>query len=120
MYQQGKSVVASETAKNPCRYYDKLDFGECWFKGNPKGYNCDKFGHIAKDCHGKKAIQHVNYANYVDETPTIFYACNVATMKKCEDVWYVDCGCNNHMPGREDLLVHIDKSVTTKLEIYTG
>lgn len=69
-------------------------------KGKPKYHNCDKFGHIAKHCHGKEAIQHVNYTNHVDETPTMFYACNVVTVMKYENVWYVDSGCSNHMIGR--------------------
>lgn len=93
VYQQGKSVVNSETTKNPCKQCDKLHFGKCWLKEKPKCHNFDKFCYIAKDYHDKKAIQHVNYASHVDETHTMFFACNVAIVKKCEDV----CGCNNYM-----------------------
>nr|XP_028952473.1 uncharacterized protein LOC114822304 [Malus domestica] len=41
-------------------------------------------------------------------------------LKKCEDTWYVDSGCSNHMTRREDLLVDIDRTMTTKVEIGTG
>lgn len=49
----------------------------------------------------------------------MFYACHVATMKKLENMWYVNSGCRNHMTSREDLLVDIDKRVTAKVEIGT-
>lgn len=52
----------------------------------------------------------MDYANHVDETPTMFFACKVAIVKKCENLWYG--GCNNYMIDREDLLVDIDGSVT--------
>ncbi|KAM2768866.1 hypothetical protein PS2_011686 [Malus domestica] len=50
VHQQGKFTGSSDGAKNPCRYCDKLHFGECWFKGKPRCHNCDKPGHFAKDC----------------------------------------------------------------------
>ncbi|XP_050117697.1 uncharacterized protein LOC126595446 [Malus sylvestris] len=40
--------------------------------------------------------------------------------KSIEDVWYVDSGCSNHMTGKEDVLVDIDKSITAKVEMGTG
>ena len=44
-----------------CKYYDTLHFGECWFKGKPRGHKCDKPRHFAKDCRSKKATQQGNY-----------------------------------------------------------
>ena len=41
-------------------------------------------------------------------------------VKKCKDTWYVDSGCSNHMTGREDLLVDIDRTMTAKVEMGTG
>ncbi|XP_048442629.1 uncharacterized protein LOC125478491 [Pyrus x bretschneideri] len=91
--QAGKAGGTSDGAKNSCKYCDKLHFGECWFKNKPRCHNCKKLDHIAKDCNGKKdkGNQH-----------------------------YIDSGCSNHMTGKEDLLVDIDKSITAKVEMGTG
>ncbi|KAI5343078.1 hypothetical protein L3X38_010954 [Prunus dulcis] len=112
----------NDGAKNPCKHCGKLHFGECRFKGKPKCFNCDKFGHIAKDCYSKKPTQQVNYANQVDATPTMFYASNKidASIKGGDEVWYLDSGCSNHITGREDLLFDIDRNVTAKVEMGTG
>ncbi|CAN6693412.1 unnamed protein product [Malus baccata var. baccata] len=118
--QAGKAAGTSEGAKNPCIHCDKLHFGECWFKDKPRCHNCHKLGHIAKDCRGKKINQHANFVNQVNDTPTMFYVYNNVIVKKCEDTWYVDSGCSNHMTGREELLVDIDRTMTTKVEMGTG
>ncbi|VVA40475.1 PREDICTED: Retrovirus-related Pol poly from transposon, partial [Prunus dulcis] len=62
-------------AKVPCKTCDKLHYGACWFKGKPKCYNCDKFGHLAKECIGKSA-QTAHYATHKEEEGTMFYACH--------------------------------------------
>ncbi|CAN6560685.1 unnamed protein product [Malus baccata var. baccata] len=120
VHQQGKFVGSFDGAKNPCKYCDKLHFGECWFKGKPRCHNCDKPRHFAKDCKSKKATQHANYVGQVENNPTMFYVCMTAAVNKGEDIWYVDSGCSNHMTGREDLLVNIDRNVIAKVEMGTG
>ncbi|XP_016649641.1 PREDICTED: uncharacterized protein LOC107881088 [Prunus mume] len=116
---------STDGARNPCKHCDKLHFGECRFKGKPKCYNYEKFGHLARDCYSKKPekpVQQLKYATQVESTPTMFYASNKpnTSVKGYDDVWYVDSGCSNHMTGREDLLVNIDKNVTAKVEMGTG
>ncbi|CAL9004444.1 unnamed protein product, partial [Prunus brigantina] len=112
---------STDGARNPCKHCGKLHFGECRFKGNPKCYNCDKFGHIAKDCYIKKPAQQLNYATQTESTPTMFYASNKgsASVKGCDDVWYLDSGYSNHMTGREDVLVDVDKNITAKVAMGT-
>ncbi|VVA26263.1 PREDICTED: Retrovirus-related Pol poly from transposon TNT, partial [Prunus dulcis] len=75
-------------ARNPCKHCGELHFGDCRFKGKPKCYNCDKFGHIAKDCYSKKPAQQLNYATQTESTPTMFYASNKgsASVKGSDDV----------------------------------
>ncbi|CAL2268329.1 unnamed protein product [Prunus armeniaca] len=69
----------------------------------------------------KKPMQHVNYATQVTKTPTMFYPSKVsASMEGSVDVWYLDSGCSNHMTGKEDLLVDIDKTVIAKVAMGTG
>ncbi|CAN6722729.1 unnamed protein product [Malus baccata var. baccata] len=38
-------VMSQEGTKPQCRVCSKFHFGECRYKGKPKCYNCDKFGH---------------------------------------------------------------------------
>ncbi|CAL2255687.1 unnamed protein product [Prunus armeniaca] len=106
--------------KNSCKHCGKLHFGECRFKGKPKCYNCDKFGHIAKDCYSKKPVQQLQYAAQVTSTPTVFYVNNAADKRSMEDVWYLDSGCSNHMTGKEDVLTDIDRSIMAKVAMGTG
>ncbi|CAL8992988.1 unnamed protein product [Prunus brigantina] len=110
----------TDGAKNPCKHCGKLHFGECRFKGKPKCYNCDKLGHIAKDCYSKKSVQQVNYATQASTAPTMFFVNNAADKRPMEDVWYLDSGCSNHMTGREDVLIDIDRSITAKVAMGTG
>ncbi|KAI5329472.1 hypothetical protein L3X38_028869 [Prunus dulcis] len=74
------------------------------------------------DCYSKKTPQQVNYATQVEAAPTMFYASNVsgAGVTRDEEIWYLDSGCSNHMTGKEDLLVDIDREVIAKVEMGTG
>ncbi|CAL9019344.1 unnamed protein product [Prunus brigantina] len=111
----------TDSAKNSCKHCGKLHFGECRFKGKPKCYNCDKFGHMAKDCYSKKpAQQQLNYATQIPSSPTMFFVNNAIDKRPMEDVWYLDSGCSNHMTGREDVLIDIDRSITAKVAMGTG
>ncbi|XP_068308820.1 uncharacterized protein [Pyrus communis] len=119
-YQTGKQFATANGGRNPCRHCDKYHYGECFLKGKPKCHSCGKIGHIVKDYNNKKNVQQLNYATQVSSTPTMFYASNAVDMRSIEYVWYVDSGCSNHMTGREDVLVDIDRSRTAKVEMGTG
>ncbi|KAM0973674.1 hypothetical protein ACFX2C_016966 [Malus domestica] len=123
VYQSGKQFVAAEGGRNPCKHCDKYHYGECFLKGKPKCHCCGKIGHIARDCNTKKnaqGVQQLNFAAQVPSTTTMFYVSNEVDKKTIEDVWYVDSGCSNHMTGKEDILIDIDRSITAKVEMGTG
>ncbi|CAL2246270.1 unnamed protein product [Prunus armeniaca] len=61
-----KKENQTEGAKVPYKTCDELHYGACWFKGKPKRYKCDRFGHVAKDYRGKPA-QTTNYATHKEE-----------------------------------------------------
>ncbi|CAL9005811.1 unnamed protein product [Prunus brigantina] len=114
-----KKENQTEGAKVPCKTCDKLHYDACWFKGKPKCYKCDRFGHVAKDCRGKPA-QTTNYATHKEEEGTMFYVYHSATVVKNNDVWYVDSACSNHMTSHESLLINVDTKVTARVKMGTG
>ncbi|KAI5347640.1 hypothetical protein L3X38_000527 [Prunus dulcis] len=90
------------------------------YKGKPKCYNCDKFGHLAKECTAGKYVQKANCANQVEVTGNLFYA-NCATIEtKPNGDWYIDSGCSNHMTDNVDLLVDVRTNVAGKVQMPTG
>ncbi|KAB2632110.1 hypothetical protein D8674_028357 [Pyrus ussuriensis x Pyrus communis] len=103
-----------------CKFCDKLHYGECWLKNKVKCHKCNKIGHIARYCNMNKVVQHVNFANQVEETGNLFYANHYGEVRKISDEWYIDSGCSNHMTSREDLLVDIDRKVKAKVQVGTG
>ncbi|KAI5341621.1 hypothetical protein L3X38_009496 [Prunus dulcis] len=102
-----KPNASSEGTKTPFKHCEKMHYGKCWFEGKPKCRGCGKFGHMVKNCHDNQPVQKVNYANQVEETGTLFFACNAVTDVKLNNSWYVDSGCSNHMTGDERLLIDI-------------
>ncbi|KAI5317465.1 hypothetical protein L3X38_037172 [Prunus dulcis] len=75
---------------------------------------------MLRECHGNKNVQKLNYANQVEETGILFYACNAMTDVKENHSCYIDSGCSNHMTGDESLLVNIQRNLTSKVKIGTG
>ncbi|CAN6560617.1 unnamed protein product [Malus baccata var. baccata] len=112
--------VGQEVAKPQCKVCSKYHFGECRYKGKPKCFNCDKFGHWARECNVGKSVQKANCANQMEVTENLFYAnCAVAETKVNGD-WYIDSGCSNHMTGNVDLLVDVRTNIAGKVQMPTG
>ncbi|KAM1746060.1 hypothetical protein ACFX11_012725 [Malus domestica] len=112
--------MGQESVKPQCKVCSKFHYGECRYKGKSKCYNCDRFGHWAKECTVGKSVQKANCANQMEVTGNLFYAnCAVAETKVNGD-WYIDSGCSNHMTGNVDLLVDVNTNVAGKVQMPTG
>ncbi|XP_068338928.1 uncharacterized protein [Pyrus communis] len=112
--------MGQEVAKPQCKVCSKYHFGECKYKGKPKCFNCDKFGHWARECTVGKSVQKANNANQLEMTGNLFYANNTVTEPKVNGKWYIDSGCSNHMTGNVDLLVEVRTNVAGKVQMPTG
>ncbi|KAM1262144.1 hypothetical protein ACFX2G_027916 [Malus domestica] len=106
--------------KPQCKVCSKFHFGECRYKGKPKCYNCEKFGHWARECTVGKLVQKANSANQVEVTGNLFYANSTITESKVNGEWYVDSGCSNHMTGDSKLLIDMKTNVVGKVQMPTG
>ncbi|KAM1699812.1 hypothetical protein ACFX2K_031115 [Malus domestica] len=112
--------MGQESTKPQCRVCSKFHFGECRYKGKPKCYNCDKFGHWARECTIGKIVQKAHSANQVEVTGNLFYDNSAISEKNVNGNWYIDSGCSNHMTGNADLLVDIRTNVAGKVQMPTG
>ncbi|KAB2613178.1 hypothetical protein D8674_035494 [Pyrus ussuriensis x Pyrus communis] len=112
--------VGQEVAKPQCKVCSKYHSGECRYKGKPKCFNCDKFGHWARECNVGRSVQKANNASQLEMTGNLFYANNTVTEPKVNGEWYIDSGCSNHMTGNVDLLVEVRTNVAGKVQMPTG
>ncbi|CAL2245496.1 unnamed protein product [Prunus armeniaca] len=114
------STVGQEGSKPQCKVCSKFHFGECRYKGKPKCYNCDKFGHLAKECTTSKNVQKANCANQMEVTGNLLYANNTIPATNVTGEWYIDSGCSNHMTGNGSLLTDIRTNVVGKVQMPNG
>ncbi|CAL9011028.1 unnamed protein product, partial [Prunus brigantina] len=118
--QTHSSSTGQEAVKPQCKVCSKYHFGECRYKGKPKCYNCDRFGHLARECTAEKAVQKANCASKMEVSGNLFYA-NCATLEtKTQGECYIDSGCSNHMTGNVDLLVDLRTNVAGQVQMPTG
>ncbi|KAI5343342.1 hypothetical protein L3X38_011218 [Prunus dulcis] len=118
--QTHSSSTGQEAVKPQCKVCSKYHFGECRYKGKPKCYNCDRFGHLARECIAEKAVHKANCASQKEVTGNLFYANCTTTESKPNGDWYIDSGCSNHMTRNVDLLVDIRTNVAGKVQMPTG
>lgn len=53
----------------------------------------------------------------VEDEATMFFGLSLYFCYQNEHVWYINSGCSNYKASRESLLVNVDKSVTSKVNI---
>ncbi|CAL2270573.1 unnamed protein product [Prunus armeniaca] len=109
-----------EAVKPQCKVCSKYHFGECRYKGKPKCYNCDRFGHLARECTAAITVQKANNASQLEMTGNLFYANSTVTGPRVNGEWYIDSGCSNHMTGNIELLVDVRTNIAGKVQMPTG
>ncbi|CAL8166111.1 unnamed protein product [Prunus armeniaca] len=90
------------------------------YKGKPKCYNCDKFGHLARECTASKNVQKANCSNQMEVTGNLLYANSAIAATNVTGEWYIDSGCSNHMTGNESLLTDIRTNAVGKVQMPNG
>ncbi|KAI3734276.1 hypothetical protein L6452_13741 [Arctium lappa] len=116
------------TQENSIREH-KENQAETTYKGKGRGrpspqiqcYHCQKFGHTARFC--RKRIAEERGSNFMhreentDEDDTMFMMLSIQETSPNE-VWYLDCGCSNHMTGNKQLFSSMGEF--PKKEVRTG
>ena len=80
-------------------------------------YNCQSFGHYARDYRRKKAarVKDSNEAQYEragdSDSDEVLLMVNTQLNTEKNNMWYLDSGCSNHMTGNKNWFTKLDESV---------
>ena len=109
---QRASEGRSEDALVSSRRYSRNNFSRTRQKGpnrisnrsDIQCYNCGKYGHIAKDCHGTRRKQSANCAqqqsaNHASRASQAFIVqtCMTRSEEESKRTWFIDSGASQHM-----------------------
>ncbi|KAI5444882.1 hypothetical protein KIW84_013236 [Lathyrus oleraceus] len=74
-----------------------------------KCYNCDKVGHLAKDCRIEKKVEETTNLTLEAEANEGFLLMAQNEINTNDNVWYLDSGASNHMCGHKHLFKEMRK-----------
>ncbi|XP_048332783.1 uncharacterized protein LOC107422404 [Ziziphus jujuba] len=90
------------------------------FKGKPKCYSCDRFGHWTRECLNGKNVQKANCTNQMELTGNMFNVASELDKISKGSEWYIDSGCSNHMTGNIDLVVDVKRNLYGRVQMPNG
>ncbi|KAI5445068.1 hypothetical protein KIW84_013357 [Lathyrus oleraceus] len=74
-----------------------------------KCYNCDKVGHLAKDCRIEKKVEETTNLTLEAEANEGFLLMAQNEINSNDNVWYLNSGASNHMCGHKHLFKEMRK-----------
>ncbi|KAI5443468.1 hypothetical protein KIW84_012204 [Lathyrus oleraceus] len=74
-----------------------------------KCYNCDKVGHLAKDCRIEKKVEETTNLTLESEANEGFLLMAQNEINTNDNVWYLDSRASNHMCGHKHLFKEMRK-----------
>ena len=87
-----------------------------WYKDQPKRYQCNRFGHIKKDCILKNNQQE-QFSKEKQGESNLLCACHSAAETK-NDMWYLNSNYSNQMTSDKSIIfVEMDTSVRTQVKM---
>ncbi|XP_073221504.1 uncharacterized protein [Cicer arietinum] len=87
-------------------------------------YNCQKYGHYADECNNpkvpRKRNEEAQLAQDSDNQETVMLMTIINSETGCEEWWYLDTGCSNHMTGHKDWFCELDETVRRSIKFGDG
>eukprot|EP00253_Pinus_taeda_P014181 PITA_14181 len=85
-------------------------------------YYCKKYRHYANECkkkqHDMNNISSANITRKNISQDNVHLACNMAETNS-DDIWFLDCGCSNHMIGNIALFSKLGQNVKSQVTLGT-
>lgn len=89
-------------------------------------YNCQGFGHYARDCRRKKETRakdgdEMQYAHVKDnDYEHVILMANTQSKTGKTNMWYLDYGCSNHITSNKDWFTKLDESIEKVIKFADG
>lgn len=80
--------------------------GRVFNKSSIECYKCHKLGHFQYEC--PSYVNYVEYSDLEKDEEMLLMAYAEIRNAKCEEMWYLDSGCSNHMTGDKKWFIELD------------
>jgi len=85
-------------------------------------YNCQKFGHFAKECWNGDGAKNKpkNHAHLAQDDTSYSMAVMLMAQISCEDVtdtaWYLDSRCSTYITGKKEWFVKMEEAANGRIK----